>query len=117
MVMFTDKGKLAVTVDEVSREDFGASIKIRNKADNEPIKLLLDEDGWRKIAASADAQLAEDLARAALQGFFDDPGGFGDMQGSPQRRKATREVETALGKKPDEDVEVRVESTTRGRTG
>ncbi len=41
---------------------------------------------------------AEDLARAALQGFFDDPNGFGDMQGSPQRRKAVRQVERLLAK-------------------
>lgn len=68
---------------------------------------------------------AEDLARAALQGFFDDPNGFGDMQGSPQRRKAIREVErllaktqppvevslTALGPKPEEDAGIHVEET------
>ena len=39
---------------------------------------------------------AVDLARAALQGFFDDPTGFSDMQGSPQRRKAVKEVERLL---------------------
>jgi hypothetical protein len=38
---------------------------------------------------------AEDLARAALQGFFDDPQGFDDM-GSSQRQKAVKAVERAL---------------------
>ena len=61
-VLFLDHGKLAVTVDAVSRalhgdKDWGGSIKTRNKADNQSILLLLDEDSWQKISAIADAQL------------------------------------------------------------
>jgi len=39
---------------------------------------------------------AEDLARAALQGYFEEPTGFGDMRGSTQRKRAVKRVELLL---------------------
>jgi len=38
---------------------------------------------------------AEELTRAALQGFFDDPSGFSTMDGS-QRKRAVKRVEDKL---------------------
>ncbi len=53
---------------------------------------------------------AEDLARAALQGYFEDPTGFGDMRGSTQRKRAVKRVELLLS---DAEAEAEAEESAQ----